>query len=125
MNNTPADNNTMINALVSAISDRVSIDLEKKITAIVDARLAPVLMNLNKPTEEAVCKMVDEYIGDYDFSEIIGNNIDITEITREIEMNIDVESTVEDAIGSYDFTDIVQDVVSDMNFKVKIETVRV
>ena len=119
-NNTPADNNTLINALVSAIADRVSIDLEKKIVAIVDARLAPVLLNINSPSKEAIEKAVDDYFGNYDFSEVIEEQIDVAEITREVEMSIDIDSAVQDAIGDYDFTEIVQNTVRDMSFKVEV-----
>ena len=91
----------MINVLVTSITDKVTAKMEHSIGL-----------------------MIDKKINEIDFADIVHDHIDIDDIVRTVESNLDVSDEVNDAVESainqHDFSDAIKDTLSNMTIKATI-----
>jgi len=91
----------IINVLVTSITDKVTAKMEHTIGL-----------------------MIDKKINEIDFSDIIADNIDLDEVARTVEGNLDfsdeVNDAVESAISRHDFSDEIKDALSGLTIKATI-----
>jgi hypothetical protein len=91
----------IINVLVTSITDKVTAKMEHSIGL-----------------------MIDKKINEIDFSHIVADNIDLDEVARTVEGNLDfsdeVNDAVESAISSHDFSDEIKDALSGLTIKATI-----
>ena len=91
----------MINVLVTSITDKVTAKMEHSIGL-----------------------MIDKKINEIDFADIVHDHIDIDDIVRTVESNLDVSDEVNDAVESairqHDFSDEIKDALSGLTIKATI-----
>jgi len=91
----------IINVLVNSITDKVTAKMEHTIGL-----------------------MIDKKINEIDFSDIVADNIDLDDIVRTVESNLDlsdeVNDAVESAISQHDFSDDIKDALTGLTIKATI-----
>ena len=107
--NTTIDNNDLINGLINVLADSITKKVMDRIAEVIDKKIADE---------------VEKSIENFDFSDVVQENIDEQSIISSVEDNIDVDDKVStevaEQIESYDFSDIIRAEIAKLTFEVKV-----